>query len=42
MKKLVALLLAVLIWLTVVNLNRENRNEDPDAMDDITWEAPVE
>ena len=40
--RLLCLLLAVLIWLTVVKLNRENRNEDPDAMDDITWEASVE
>ena len=40
--RLLCLLLAVLIWLTVENLNRKTRNAEPDAMDDITWEEPAE
>lgn len=40
--RLLCLLLAVLIWLTVGNLTRKTRNQEPDAMDDIAWEEIVE
>ena len=40
--RLICLLLAIVIWLTVENLNRQTRNTEPDALDAIEWEEPAE